>query len=81
MARFTARKTRKIMTFVTFATRLNKATNATNVRKLNVPSRLRITVKNRVDSPIMTVRGPTMENQSFHKLMSLTVFWQRVTRF
>jgi len=37
-----------------------------------VPSRLRITVKNSVDSPIMIVKVPKIESRSFHKLMSLT---------
>jgi hypothetical protein len=36
------------------------------------PAKDRITIKNSVDSPIMTARVPIMENRSFHMLMDLT---------
>ena len=51
---------------------LNKTTIKANVKRLKVPSKLRITVKNSVDNPMMIVRVPTMERRSFHKLIGLT---------
>lgn len=38
--------------------------------KLSAPVKLRRTVKNRVDRPIIAARVPSMEARSFHRLMS-----------
>ncbi len=40
-----------------------------SVRRLNAPVRLRMTVKNRVERPIIMASVPSMENRSFHKLI------------
>ena len=51
---------------------LKATTKMPKVIRLKEPAKLRITVKNSVDKPIIIARVPTMDNRSFQRLISVS---------